>query len=140
MNRVKKTHRPAKHSANGRTRPSHMDDLIELFHHLEKVKQQARALGIFTDDRELLTCHSCGLMEDVTAEGLLVTYPQDSQNTEDTGLRFRQLDTESFQCPACGATCHVPTEEELLAEIERERKLIVREQQVRYGEGEAQWT
>ena len=106
MNRVKKTHRPAKHSANGRTRPSHMDDLIELFHHLEKVKQQARALGIFTDDRELLTCHSCGLMEDVTAEGLLVTYPQDSQNTEDTGLRFRQLDTESFQCPACGA--HVP--------------------------------
>ena len=94
-----------------------MDDLIELFHHLEKVKQQARALGIFTDDRELLACPSCGLLEDVTAEGLLVTYPQDSQNTEDTGLRFRQLDTESFQYPACGATCHVPTEEELRPEI-----------------------
>ena len=136
MSRVNKTCRPAKHSANGRTKPSHMGDLIELFHHLEKVKQQARALGIFTDDRELLACPSCGLMEDVTAEGLLVTYPQDSQNTEDTGLRFRQLDTESFQCPACGATCHVPTEEELLAEIERERELIVREQQSRDGEGE----
>lgn len=33
-------------------------------------------------------------------------------NTKDTGLRFRQLDTASFQCPACGAdaTCHLPTE------------------------------
>ena len=29
----------------------------------------------------------------------------------------------------------LPTEEELQAEIERERELIVREQQVRYGEG-----
>ena len=56
-------------------------------------------------------------MEDVTAEGLLVTYPKDSKNIEDTGLRFRQLDTASFQCPACGATCHVPIDEELQAEI-----------------------
>ena len=30
----------------------------------------------------------------------------------------------------------LPTEEELQAEIERERELIVREQQMRYGEGE----
>ncbi|HLE16916.1 MAG TPA: hypothetical protein VI728_01380 [Syntrophales bacterium] len=56
-----------------------MGDLIELFRHLEKVKQQARALGIFTDDRELLACPSCGLLEDVTAEELLVTYPKDSK-------------------------------------------------------------
>jgi predicted RNA-binding Zn-ribbon protein involved in translation (DUF1610 family) len=89
-----------------------MCDLAELFQHLEKVKQQAEALGIFTDDRELLACPSCGLLEDVTAEGLLVTYPKDSKNPKDTGLRFRQLDTASFQCPACGAdaTCHLTTE------------------------------
>jgi len=111
MRRVKKAGRPAKHSVNGRTKPSNMGDLIELFQHLEKVKQQARALGILTDDRELLACPSCGLMEDVTAEGLLVTYPKDSKNIEDTGLRFHQLDTESFQCPACGATCPLLTEE-----------------------------
>lgn len=111
MSRVKKTHQPAKHSTNGRTEPSNMGDLIELFHHLEKVKQQARALGIFTDDRELLECPSCGLLEDVTAEGILVTYPKDSKNVEDTGLRFRQLGTASFQCPACGTTCHTSTEE-----------------------------
>ena len=117
MSRVKKACRPAKHSVNGLTKPSHMGDLIELFHHLEKVKQQARALGIFTDDRELLACPSCGLLEDVTAEGLLVTYPEDSKNIEDTGLRFRQLDTESFQCPDCGVICNVPPDEELRAEI-----------------------
>ena len=117
MSRVKKINQPEKHSTNGRTKPSNMGDLIELFHHLEKVKQHARALGIFTDDRELLACHSCGLLEDVTAQGLLVTYPKDSKNIEDTGLRFRQLDTESFQCPACGNTCHVPTDEELRTEI-----------------------
>ncbi len=111
MSRAKKINQPEKHSTNGLTKPSNMGDLIELFHHLEKVKQQARALGIFTDDRELLECPSCGLLEDVTAEGLLVTYPKDSKKPEDTGLRFRQLDMLSFQCPACGAACHLPTEE-----------------------------
>lgn len=111
MSRVKKTCHPEKHSVHGRTKPSNTGDLIELFQHLENVKQQALALGIFTDDRELLACPSCGLLEDVTAEGLLVTYPKDSNNLMDTGLRFRQLDTASFQCPACGATCHLPTEE-----------------------------
>ena len=72
MSRVKKTCRPAKHSANGRTKPSNMGDLIELFQHLEKVRQQAKALGIFTDDRELLACPSCGLLEDVTAGGSIL--------------------------------------------------------------------
>lgn len=50
-----------------------MDDLIALARQLEQVKHQARALGIFTNDRELLECSSCGLLEDVTAEGQLVT-------------------------------------------------------------------
>jgi hypothetical protein len=51
-----------------------IDGLIAAVRQLEQTKQQARALGIFTDDRELLECPSCGLLEDVTAEGLLVTY------------------------------------------------------------------
>lgn len=117
MSRVNKTCHPAKHSANGRTKQSNMGDLIDLFHDLEKVKQQARALGIFTNDRELLACPSCGLLEDVTAEGILVTYTKDSKSPEDTGLRYRQLDTASFQCPACGATCHAPAEDESRTEI-----------------------
>ena len=55
-----------------------MDGLTTLTRQLEQVKAQARALGIFTDDRELLECPNCGLLEDVTAKGLLVTYPKDS--------------------------------------------------------------
>lgn len=41
-----------------------MDDLIALARQLEQVKWQARALGIFTNDRELLECPSCGLLYD----------------------------------------------------------------------------
>ena len=44
----------------------------------EKIKKDARALGIFTDDRKLLECLDCGLMEDVTINGLLITYPSNS--------------------------------------------------------------
>lgn len=55
-----------------------MDGLTTLTRQLEQVKAQARALGIFTDDRELLECPNCELLEDVTAKGLLVTYPKDS--------------------------------------------------------------
>ena len=55
-----------------------MDDLIPLVRELERIKQRARALGMFTDDRELLECPKCGLMEDVTAVGLLITYPKAS--------------------------------------------------------------
>jgi predicted RNA-binding Zn-ribbon protein involved in translation (DUF1610 family) len=80
-----------------------MDDLIALARQLEQVKRQARALGIFTNDRELLECPSCGLLEDVTSEGRLVTYPRSSRDMRDGGQRFIQLDDTSFQCPSCGA-------------------------------------
>ena len=80
-----------------------MDDLIALARQLEQVKQQARALGVFTNDRELLECPSCGLLEDVTIEGLLVTYPRSSRDMKDGGLRFSQVDDTSFRCPSCGA-------------------------------------
>ena len=62
--------------------------LIAAVRQLEQAKQQARALGICTDDRELLECPSCGLLEDVTTEGLLVTYPNTSEEVNDSGLRF----------------------------------------------------
>jgi len=49
-------------------------NLATVVRELEWVKNQAKALGIFTNDRELIECPSCGLLEDVTFEGLLVTY------------------------------------------------------------------
>ena len=79
-----------------------MDGLTTLIRQLEQVKAQARALGIFTDDRELLECPNCGLLEDVTAKGLLVTYPKDSLDPKDGGLRFRPVDETRFACPKCG--------------------------------------
>ena len=80
-----------------------MRGLIAAVRQLEQVKQQARALGIFTDDRELLECPSCGLLEDVTFEGLLVTYPKNSADVKDCGLRFKPVGKTRFACPSCGS-------------------------------------
>jgi hypothetical protein len=76
--------------------------LTALVRELERVKNQAKALGIFTNDRELIECPSCGLLEDVTFEGLLVTYQKDSKDLKDSGLRFAQADNTHFECPKCG--------------------------------------
>jgi hypothetical protein len=80
-----------------------MKGLTALVRELEKVKNQARALGIFTNDRELMECPSCGLMEDVTIEGFLVTCPKDSKDRKDSGPRFIQTDNTHFKCPKYGA-------------------------------------
>jgi len=79
-----------------------MDGLTTLTRQLEQVKAQARALGLFTDDRELLECPNCGLLEDVTAKGLLVTYPKDSVDLKDCGMRFCPVDETHLACPKCG--------------------------------------
>ena len=78
-------HRQAKsRGVSGRQQPRSVPrELVELSRKLAKVKAQARALGIFTDDRELLECPNCELPEDVTAEGLLATYPKDSVGQTD---------------------------------------------------------
>jgi len=97
-------HRQAKSRVvSGRRQPRSVPrELVELSRKLAKVKAQARMLGIFTDDRELLECPNCGLLEDVTANGLLVTYPGRSRSRMDRGLRFRPADETRFACPKCG--------------------------------------
>ena len=99
--------------------------MVKAFWNLEKVKQEAGALGIFTDERELLECPSCGLPKDVTEESSLVTYPKDSEGMKNIGLCFSQIDENSFICPACGVTVRT--------EIKREKAMIVREREERYG-------
>jgi len=70
-------------------------------------QRRARAVGLFANDRELLECPECGLQEDVAFNGLLMTsYPQSIG--EDTGLRFKELSSDRFRCPACGATVREP--------------------------------
>jgi predicted RNA-binding Zn-ribbon protein involved in translation (DUF1610 family) len=66
------------------------------------IERQARALGIFVDDRELLMCPKCGLTEDVLSGGRLVTF--DGSSGPDTGLRFIEPTSVDgqFTCPRCG--------------------------------------
>lgn len=67
-----------------------------------ELQRQARALGIFPNDRDLLICPTCGLTEDVAGDGRLVTSRE--LGGPDTGLRFVEptSDDQPFICPACG--------------------------------------
>lgn len=68
------------------------------------LQKQARALGMFANDRELLECPDCGLMENVAAAGGGLFTCRAESLDEDTGLRFEELSRDHFRCPACGAT------------------------------------
>lgn len=87
------------------------DALVErvapLFRQLQAVQEQARRLGLFPNDRDLLACPNCGLTEDVIAGGQLITNVGPGQ--PDTGLRFIEptADDGPFVCPACGAEAGV---------------------------------
>jgi len=72
---------------------------------IQSLRKQAENLGLFVEDRDLLTCPKCRLMEDVTIEGLLIVVRQAAQDM-DTGLRFQQLGESGcdWKCPSCG--CH----------------------------------
>ena len=77
--------------------------LFDLCKELHRIKQHAEALGIFTNDRELLTCPKCGLQEDVQADGRLTTFDKDSEDFTDSGLRFVETGNGQFSCPRCQA-------------------------------------
>jgi len=69
---------------------------------LNKLKKEARTLGIFVDDRNLLKCPECGLMEDIDSNGMLLTVFEKFPN-KDTGLRFKEIKNgKIFRCPNCG--------------------------------------
>jgi hypothetical protein len=80
-----------------------VDALGPLIEQLAVINEQARALGMFVEDRPLLQCAHCGLTEDELADGQHVTYYEPDE--PDTGLRFIQdeADEDRFTCPACGA-------------------------------------
>lgn len=84
---------------------------------LAAVQKQADAMGLFANDRELLECSQCGLMEDVTHTGLLITCREPALN-QDTGLRFTKETDQTFRCPSCGALVLEP----LAAGLEKARK------------------
>lgn len=92
------------HSPIGLVSALHEGDLIELCDQLRHLKQQAKSLGLFADERELLACPECGLQEDVLADGRLITYLKGHTDPQDSGLRFTETDEGGFACPQCGAS------------------------------------
>ena len=83
-------------------RNSLLEDIRPLVQEIQRIKKQAEALGLFMDDRELLECANCGLMEDVTFENRLITYYRGSEDLSDCGLRFDKVGDDIFRCPVCG--------------------------------------
>ena len=78
-------------------------DIFPLAEQIEASKKQAEKLGMFTHDRDILSCKRCRLYEDVEASGLLVVTR--GRGKRDTGLRFRPVgrSKKQFKCPSCGA-------------------------------------
>ncbi|KUK86473.1 MAG: hypothetical protein XE03_1489 [candidate division TA06 bacterium 34_109] len=78
------------------------DKLFKATKQLIKIKEEARSLGIFVDDRELIECPKCGLMEDIDSYGRLFTVFKKSPN-KGTGLKFKEMKNgKIFHCPNCG--------------------------------------
>ena len=78
-------------------------DLAQLCERLNELHTHATSLGLFTNGLELLACPSCGLQEDVTIEGMLITHDFESLDVSDSGLRFTERQNGHFSCPRCGA-------------------------------------
>jgi len=87
--------------------PEEGDELLEavkpLAAEIGKLQSQLKAAGLFAHDRELLECSQCGLEEDVTAAGVLITCRPESLGV-DTRKRFKPVDAheEWWRCPECG--------------------------------------
>jgi hypothetical protein len=76
-------------------------ELLDACRQLKVLQDQARSLGMFMDDRELLRCDVCGLEEDVLGSGILVTRQAGDMQAPDTGLRFMEVGARLFACPRC---------------------------------------
>jgi len=86
-----------------RTGPKIMNILPKHLHReIARVHRLAQAAGLFLEDRDLLECVRCGLLEDVGCYGLLMTYPTGTPPV-DSGLRFRKDKRGRYICPNCGA-------------------------------------
>lgn len=79
-----------------------LDSLVAMAGQLAKLQGEARKLGIFVGDRELIACPTCGLMEDELVDGRLVTCHE--IGGPDTGMRFaaHPRGEDKLICPECG--------------------------------------
>ena len=80
-----------------------------LHREIARVHRLAQAAGLFMEDRGLLHCAHCGLLEDVGCYGLLMTYPT-GHPPVDSGLRFTKDKRGRYICPNCGALARTDKE------------------------------
>ena len=73
-----------------------------LHREIARVHRLAQAAGLFMEDRDLLHCSHCGLLEDVGRYGLLTTHFS-GKSPGDSGLRFTKDKRGRHICPNCGA-------------------------------------
>lgn len=73
-----------------------------LLREIKRLHRLAQEAGLFMNDRELLRCDNCGLLEDVDITGRLITY-KPGEAVFDSGMRFEKSEGDIYVCPACGA-------------------------------------
>ena len=84
------------------SRESAFRRIATAFRQLAELQDRARELGVFPNDRPLLSCPKCGLEEDVAGSCLLFVTKRGARGV-DTGLRFRlNLKLHRAVCPSCG--------------------------------------
>jgi len=71
-----------------------------LLRQIRHVHGLAREAGVFLNDRELLSCDSCELLEDVDITGRLITY-KSGEAVSDSGMRFEKGEGDTYVCPVC---------------------------------------
>lgn len=77
-----------------------LDKIRPLVQQIKDLHAECRAQGIFTNDKDLLTCPHCNLMEDIAIDGILITDFSEELG-RDTGLRFKKLKSGRYRCPNC---------------------------------------
>ena len=90
-----------KHKNRGESLSELAQKIKPLAEDIIRIQKQAESLGIFVNDRELLECTGCDLVEDVAFDGSLITYHRESNDMTDCGLRFEKMDKEQYRCPVC---------------------------------------
>ena len=80
-----------------------LDSIRELASQLVALQKQARSLGLFPGDRELLECPKRGLLEDVLMGGKVMTYHSGVEGQGTGFRRFEDLSEGRFRCAGCGS-------------------------------------
>ena len=73
-----------------------------LLREIKRLNRLAQEAGLFLNDRELLYCDNCELLEDVDINGRLITY-KSGEAVFDSGMRFEKGEEDTYVCPVCGA-------------------------------------